>query len=146
MIAAQNRHLVRQVIEEIWNGGDLTLADRLFAADYINHGGLIPDLVQGPEAIKISVALYRAAFPQFRIAVLDLLAQGPMVALRWTAHKTARGNGADGVPDGGTGPLLGMTFGRVHGGQIVESWTCWEPGGTGASAAMQDLRLLARGA
>ena len=54
---------MRQVIEEIWNDGDLELADQVFALDYINHGGLIPDLVRGPEAIKVSVALYWLAFP-----------------------------------------------------------------------------------
>ena len=86
--AADNARLVRQVIEEIWNAGDLDLADRLFAPDYINHGGLIPDLVRGPEAIKVSVVLYRTAFPQFRLAVLDLLAEGQSVAVRWAAHRT----------------------------------------------------------
>jgi predicted SnoaL-like aldol condensation-catalyzing enzyme len=146
MLAAQNRHLVRQVIEEIWNGGDLTLADRLFAPDYINHGGLIPDLVQGPEAIKVSVVLYRTAFPHFRVAVVDLLAEGPRVALRWTAQRAPCGGPRRDGPDVASPTLHGMTFGRVHGGQIVESWTCWEPGGASASAALQNLRRLARGA
>src|SRR5918994_7537864 len=74
--AANNARLVRQVIEEIWNGGDLELADQVFAPDYVNHGGLIPDLGRGPEAIKIIVAVSRLAFPEFRVAVVDLLAQG----------------------------------------------------------------------
>ena len=78
---------MRQVVEEIWNGGDLELADQVFAPDYVNHGGLIPDLVRGPEAIKVSVAVYRLAFPAFRVAVVDVLAQGPSVALRWAAHR-----------------------------------------------------------
>ena len=64
MAEAQNAALVRRAVEEIWNRGQLDLADVLFAADYVNHAGLIPDLVRGPEAIKISVAFYRTAFPQ----------------------------------------------------------------------------------
>jgi predicted SnoaL-like aldol condensation-catalyzing enzyme len=129
--AAANARLVRRVIEEIWNDGELDLADRLFAPDYVNHGGLIPDLIRGPEAIKLSVALYRTAFPQFRVVVLDLLAQGPLVALRWAAHGTAHRAAAsdlEAVPSA-SGPLLGMTFGRLKGGQIVESWTCWASSG-----------------
>jgi len=43
-----NAELVRRAVEEIWNQGDLTLADVLFAPSYVNHGGLIPDLVCGP--------------------------------------------------------------------------------------------------
>ena len=129
--AATNARLVRQVIEEIWNAGELVLADHLFAPSYVNHGGLVPDLVHGPEAIKFSVALYRTAFPQLQVAVLDLLAQGPLVALRWAAHGTSP---PAGERDQATGaataePLRGMTFSRLAGGKIMESWTCWETGG-----------------
>jgi len=72
---AEQRHaaLVRRAVEEIWNRGDLALADALFAPSYVNHGGLIPDLVHGPEAIKISVALYRTAFPDLHISVASLV-------------------------------------------------------------------------
>jgi predicted SnoaL-like aldol condensation-catalyzing enzyme len=146
-VAAQNARLVRRVLEEIWNDGDLDLADRLFARDYVNHGGLIPDLVHGPEAIKVSVVLYRTAFPHFRVAVLDVLAQGQLVALRWAArgtpchpnasHQLTRNPPSD--------MLLGMTFGRVSEGQIVESWTCWESGSAENSRFRRILGALARG-
>ena len=125
---ADNARLARQVIEEIWNGGDLELADQLFAPDYINHGGLIPDLVRGPEAIKFSVAVYRLAFPAFRVAVVDLLAQGQTVALRWVAYGTPGDDGGSDAPDREPDTLRGMTFARMIAGQIVESWTCWETG------------------
>jgi predicted SnoaL-like aldol condensation-catalyzing enzyme len=127
--AANNARLVRQVIEEIWNGGDLELADQVFAPDYVNHGGLVPDLVRGPEAIKFSVAVYRLAFPEFRVAVVDLLAQGQTVALRWTAHRTPGHDGGSDPPNRDPDTLHGMTFGRVRDGQIMESWTCWETAG-----------------
>jgi predicted SnoaL-like aldol condensation-catalyzing enzyme len=143
-VAAANAQLVRRVLEEIWNGADLDLADRLFAPDYINHGGLIPDLVRGPEAIKISLVLCRTAFPQFRVAVLDLVAEGQTVALRWAAHRRATGGAASAAPDPTPDPLFGMTFGRVRDGQIVESWTCWESAGAGESDSIRDLRALAR--
>jgi hypothetical protein len=54
-----SRELVRLAVEEIWNQGDLDTADAVFTPDYVNHGGLIPDLIRGPEAVKLSVALYR---------------------------------------------------------------------------------------
>jgi hypothetical protein len=138
------------VIEEIWNDGELDLADRLFAPDYVNHGGLIPDLVRGPEAIKLSVVLYRTAFPHFRVAVLDLVAQGPLVTLRWAAHQTPAHAGVreQGAGPSTADPLLGMTFSRLEGGQIVESWTCWETGGTApyvvAAASHERLRTEPR--
>jgi hypothetical protein len=45
---------VRWAIEAIWNRGDLDVADELFAADYVNHYGLIADLVFGPEPVLTS--------------------------------------------------------------------------------------------
>lgn len=144
VMAANNARLVRQVIEEIWNGGDLELADQVFAPDYVNHGGLIPDLVRGPEAIKVSVAMYRLAFPELRVAVVDVLAQGQMVALHWAAHTTRGHDGGSDAPDRDPDTLHGMTFGRMSGGQIAESWMCCELGGTGAPAIMRHIQALAR--
>jgi predicted SnoaL-like aldol condensation-catalyzing enzyme len=83
-----NTAVVRRVVEHIWNRGDLALADLLFAAGYVNHGGLIPDLVSGPEAIKLSVALFRTAFPAFHISIEDITAEGDTVKLHWAADNT----------------------------------------------------------
>ena len=122
----QNVAVVRRAVEEIWNQGALDLADELFAPDYVNHGGLIPDLVRGPEAIKVSVALYHLAFPDLRITVEELVAQENVVALRWTARGTPRGECPGGATTGTPDPPTGMTFCRIAGDQITESWTCWD--------------------
>ena len=50
MVSAHDAGLVQRVIDEIWNAADLDLADELFAATYVNHGGLIPDLVVARKA------------------------------------------------------------------------------------------------
>jgi len=119
--AKQNVAVVRRAVEEVWNQRDLDVADALFAPDYINHGGLIPDLVQGPEMIKISVALFRTAFPDFWISAEDVIAEGDTVLLRWTAH--------NGSSSGEQERLLGTTRSRFAGGKIAESWTCWDSDG-----------------
>jgi predicted SnoaL-like aldol condensation-catalyzing enzyme len=117
----QSATLVQRVVDEIWNAGNLELADELFAPTYINHGGLIPDLVQGPEGIKFSVAFYRAAFPGLHVAVDDLAVDKDAVILRWTAAGQAAG-------DSTTGTLTGVTRSQVVDGRVVESWTTWDAG------------------
>ena len=121
-----NTALVRRVIDEIWNGGDLGTADLLFAPTYVNHGGLITDLVGGPEAIKITVALYRTAFPDLHISVEDLIAEKDLIVLRWTARSQPPGElrrvGRTARPLAVTGSMLC----RLAGGKIVESWTHWD--------------------
>lgn len=105
--------LVRRVVDEVWNAGDVDLADELFASSYVNHGGLIPDLVKGPEGIKFSVALYRTAFPHLRIRVDSLSSRKGTVQMRWTALNVEHS-------------FSGAIKSSVAGGQIVESWTSWD--------------------
>jgi len=126
MSASANESLVRRAVDAIWNRGDLDVADELFAADYVNHDGLIADLVLGPEAIKISAALHRLAFPDLCVVVDELTTDEDTVMLRWTATRAA----ADRI-DGGTsaseqGSLTGITRSRVASGKITESWTEWD--------------------
>jgi hypothetical protein len=137
MAEAHNAVLVRRAVEEIWNRGQLDVADVLFATDYINHAGLIPDFVRGPEAIKISVAFYRTAFPNFQISIDALTANRNAVLLRWTAHSSAppAGRAAGAMP----GALTGMIVSRCAGGRIVESWAQWDQAGV-----LEQLGLLHR--
>ena len=115
--------LVHLVIEEIWNRGELELADALFAHDYVNHGGLIPDLVRGPEAIKLSVVLYRSAFPTFQIAIDEVTSERDATVLRWVAHS---GPPLMDGPAPRNGGLRGITRCRLQSGKIAESWTVWD--------------------
>ena len=127
MAEVHNTALVRRAVEEIWNRGQLDLADVLFATDYINHAGLIMDFVHGPEAIKISVAFYRTAFPDLHITIDALTANRDAVLLRWTAHSSAppAGPAAHATP----GALAGIIVSRCAGGRIVESWAHWDQAG-----------------
>ena len=127
MAEAHNAVLVRRAVEEIWNQGTLDMADVLFAADYINHAGLITNLVRGPEAIKFSVAFYRTAFPDLHITIDALTANRDAVLLRWTARSSAPPTGrADRATPGA---LAGIIVSRCAGGQIVESWAQWDQAG-----------------
>ncbi len=127
MAEAHNAELVRRVVVEIWNRGKLDMADMLFAADYVNHAGLIPDFVRGPEAIKISVAFYRTAFPNFYITIDKLTAKRDAVVLRWTARSSASLAGS--ASSATQHMLKGIIVSRCAGGRIMESWTHWDQAG-----------------
>lgn len=118
-----------RAIEAICNRGELAEADALFTPDYVNHGGLIPDLVRGPEALKVAVALYRSAFPDFRVVVAALRASGTTVLLRWTADRHPARAAAVTTSARAGGGVTGITRGRLVGGKIAESWTRWDAAG-----------------
>ena len=114
--------LVRRVIEEIWNQAELDVADALFTSKYVNHGGLITDLVLGPEAIKVSVAIFRTAFPCLYIVADDLTEEGAAVVVYWSAYRRPPPNGRLKK----TGRLRGVTRCRIERDRIAESWTVWD--------------------
>jgi predicted ester cyclase len=128
---------VRRAVEHIWNRGELDLADSLFAAAYVNHGGLISDLVHGPEAIKISVVLFRTAFPEVRVTIEGLTTEWDTVDLRWTAESTP----SNARPGERRGRLTGTTRSSLAHGKIVESWTVWDH-----ASALRRLHVVPLGA
>ncbi len=129
--------IVRRIVEAIFNQGALAEADALFTPDYVNHGGLIPDLVHGPEAIKVAVALYRAAFPAFHIAIAELRVDEAAILLRWVAHDGTALAPSAAAASTGSGSLAGTTRAYFVDHRIAESWTSWD-----AEGAMQRWRFV----
>jgi len=129
--------VIHQAVKDIWNEGRLDAADVLFASDYVNHGGLITDLVHGPEAIKISAILFRRAFPALHVVLDGLVTAGEIVTVHWTARNAApatrRANVTEAQPDTMTGTIRI----RCRHGQIAESWTEWDQ-----AAILQRLGLI----
>jgi hypothetical protein len=126
MASSVNEALVRRAIETIWNQGDLDVADELFAPEYVNHHGVISDLVMGPEAIKISAALHRLALPNLCVVVEELSGHDEMVVVRWTVSREPIGHPNRRNVGSSQYSLKGITRSRIAGGKIVESWTDWD--------------------
>ena len=121
-----NADLVRRAIEEIWNQGNLDEADRLFTDDYVNVGGLVPDVIRGPEAIKLAVALHHTAFPRLSITIDRMISEGQIVAFQWIARNSAI-NASLGPPlKESDRTLEGMAFCRIVSGKIAKSWVRWD--------------------
>ena len=129
MSPPRNVVVVRLAVEEIWNQGNLDLADTLFAAAYVNGGGLVPDLLRGPEAIKLASALHHTAFPRLHITIERMISEGALVAFQWLARADDTDRTLVDSLDGPQQSLRGMTFCRLDSGKIIESWTNWDSTG-----------------
>lgn len=123
MKLSTTRDLAYKVIDVICNREELDASDELFTDDYVNHGGLIPDLIRGPEAIKFSVALYRRAFPDFRIEAQSITTEEGGTIVRWVSSCTSS---TPNPRERGHDNLRGITRFRHRDGKIAESWTVWD--------------------
>lgn len=140
MATKTNCSVVRRAVAEIWNRLDLELADSLFAPSYINQGGIIPDLVAGPEGVKFAVVLQHTAFPRLSLEERSLTAEGNLVELQWVArHDPVRGGSA---PRISVLVAWGTTLILCADGQIAKSWTTWDCGARAAKTSRKMPRRL----
>jgi predicted ester cyclase len=125
MSSEQNKSIVRRLFEEPWKG-NLSVVDELTASEYIGHDPALPEPLRGPEGIKEFVSTYLVAFPDARITVEQQLAEGDLVATRWSARGTHEGEMMDLEPTGKKVTVTGLTISRLEGGKVVEEFQNWD--------------------
>jgi predicted ester cyclase len=121
MTPEQNKAVVRRWIEEFKTGGDESVSDELRSPHFVNHSAP-PGAPTGPEAGKLAFRAMRAAFPDLRVTIEDMLADRDQVATRQTFAGTHRGEWL-GVPP--TGRLVSwavIDIVRLDGNMIVDHW------------------------
>src|SRR5215211_498515 len=116
----ENEAVVRRLIEEVLNRGQTGLLAELVAADHVGHDPLGDHY--GPEGMRIAVAEYRAAFPDLRVTVDDLVKEGDKVVHRFSLRGTHAGPFLGIPPTGRVVTAAGIAIDRVAGGKVTESW------------------------
>jgi predicted ester cyclase len=84
--------------------------------------------------------MYRAAFPDVRISVDDVIAADDKVVLRWRSEGTHRGELAGLAPTGARASVTGIGIDRWKDGKVVESWSEWDTSVLPASSAPRHRR------
>ena len=122
----ENKAVVRRMLDELFNKGNLDLAEELLAPDFVEHDPAMPEDLHGIEAFKQYVSGYRSAFPDIHIEVEDQVAEGDRVATRWTGTGTHEGELMGIAPTGNRAEVAGMDISRISGGKIAESWSNYD--------------------
>ena len=120
-MSEQNKTLVRRVIEEVYNQGNLAVVDELAAGDLLIH--MTSQEIRGREGAKQYVAALRAGFPDLQITIEDQIAEGDRVVTRWTACGTHMGQFQGIPPTGKEVRVVGTDIDRIADGKTVECWS-----------------------
>ena len=121
-MSEENKALIRRQEEELFSGGELETTEEIYAPDYVGHDPSNPQDVRGLEAAKQAAADYRRAFPDLRVTVEDLIAEGDKVAARLRFRGTHLEE-MDGIaPTGKRVECTGIVISRIEGGRIAEDW------------------------
>lgn len=122
MSAEDNKALVLRFYDEVWNRGNVDIAVEVFAEHYVRHDLRPTTAAPGGEGQRTIAADFRRAFPDLRMSVDLVLAEGDLVAARWTTTGTHTGPWADVAPTGRTMTFSGVNVFRFSGGKVVELW------------------------
>jgi predicted ester cyclase len=116
----------RRLVDEMFNQGDLAVADELIAVDIVHHLPVLPGPPPRPgiEGVKQWVTTLRRAFPDHHAIVEDEIVDGDRVVQRITAHGTNDGAYLDLPPTGRQVTYELVAISRVGpDGQFVEHWS-----------------------
>jgi len=105
-----HKDIVRRLVSEVLNDGRLEVIDELFA----------PELA---DETKRWIAPFQVSFPDMRMEVIDLIAEGDRVAGRFTCSATHLGDWLGHPPTGRRFETIDeVSIFRFCGGRIVETW------------------------
>jgi steroid delta-isomerase-like uncharacterized protein len=125
MSTETNKAIVHRYVEEGYNACNMDVIDELFAADFVNHDPAQP-AVRDLQGLKQLIMGQRAAFPDVRTTIEDLVAEGDMVVKRFTVRGTHTGDFYGIPPTGKQFTLEGIDILRFVDGKIQEIWSGYD--------------------
>lgn len=139
MTTAENKKVLAAFVEDVINQGRLERADDLVALDFVELDPL-PGQQQGREGLKDVIAGMRAAFPDLRWVVDEVVAEGDKVVSRftWTGTHRATFLGIQSTDRKVT--VKGVVIDRLADGKMADSRILMDTLGM-----MQQLGVVPRG-
>jgi steroid delta-isomerase-like uncharacterized protein len=120
-VATASKDVQHRFIDEFQTNGRVSVAEELLADDFVDHtpfGSFAPTR----DGVIELFAMLRAAFPDLRADVHDMLVDGDEVVTRKTFHGTHQGEFLGIPPTGKAVSLDVIDIVRQRDGQLVEHW------------------------
>jgi len=122
-LSAENAALAHRYHMDIFQAGNLAVADEILAPDFVIHSpGMPTELTHGPEGVKRFAAAVRTALPDLQFTHEDTIAQGDKVVIRWTSSGTHTGPWLGIPPTARSTRGSGIDIFRIVDGKLVELW------------------------
>ena len=120
-VEANQANIIR-LGEEVFNKGNLAVVDELIAPNYVMHQ-VNGQEIKGLDGFKQIITMYRTAFPDLQAGIDSIVAEGDMVAIRFTMRGTFKGEMMGIAPTGKQCTFTQAIFHRMEGGKQVEAWS-----------------------
>src|SRR5689334_15649797 len=121
MTTSTDKERVRRYIEDVWGRGDEPADEALLAPDYVDHTPP-PGIAADRTGHRENLRMFRLAFPNARLSIDDLIAEGESIVVRWTMQATQQGPFYGIAATNKPCRLTGIDIYRLANGQIREVW------------------------
>jgi predicted ester cyclase len=121
MVENENKRLVEDVINRIFNGGQLSEAEQFVTEDFADLAAP-PGAPRGPQALDFLLRFLRGAFPDLQYRIDGLVAEGDEVSAAMTVTGTHLGPFRGHAPTGRSFETHHIHVMRFRGGKICEHW------------------------
>jgi predicted ester cyclase len=119
MSIEENKAVVRRFFEELLSTDNFAVADEILSPGFRFHFAGSPEPLD-LEHYKEFLVARRAAFPDRRFLVEDMIAEGDKVSARFTMHGTHKGELRGIAPTGTEVTMMGIDMIRLAEGKMVE--------------------------
>jgi predicted ester cyclase len=128
MSTEANKALVRRYFEDLANHADLSVAADIITPEHVAD-------------VQHLIRMLHTAFPDFHVTIEEQIAEGALVATRFTASGTHRGEWHSPLgtiaPTGKRFSQMGIRIFRIANGKLVEAW-----GGADMLSQLQQLGVV----
>ena len=123
MSYAQNKSIARRFIQELFNEGKVEEAKNFVTPEIIYHG---LEELRGLEDFKKWIIEDRKAFPDMEVTIVEDIAEGNNVAVRWTLKATHEGDFAGLPASHEKFEAHGADIFHFENNKIKEAWTIFD--------------------
>ena len=109
-----------RIIEEAVNKGNMAVLDEILSPNYVYHNPRGD--IKGPVGLKQFFTMLRTSCPDLDASIEDMIAEGNMVAYRFTLRGTFIGEMMGMAPTGNQFAYPEAHFVRFEDGKEVEEW------------------------
>ena len=117
----ENKALVHRFYEEVFNQKNIQAIDDICAPSMIDHSPM-PGQEPGLQGMKDSFTVFVGGFPDLKATVEAMVAEGDLVATRFTVTATHTGEVMGARPTGRPVTFHGIDILRISAGKVTEAW------------------------
>lgn len=129
MSVEENKELVRKYVDAILVHRDFSKFSEFTAPGFYIDRSAVPEAIKGENALHNQMDMLYGAFPDLDLQIVDMVAEGDKVVVRFAAPGTHQNTFAGIEGTGRRATWKGLVMYHVVGDKIAEAWANWDDWG-----------------